>query len=433
MPRTRRSLLQIGGLTLGGFLTGCAGDDPAETASPTQTTRSASPTETATPTATETTEQFPPPEPTSAAPQDPTSMPTTTDWTQFQATAGNTGHVQGVTAVPDAPEVYWQFFVQSSAPVVADETLYTSEYGRERSLVARDAATGRVRWTTRVSNGGSLGVPTVVDDRLIVQSYGLLFAFDRRTGKRQWEHDIGRGPPGSPVVVDGVAYLANGSFSDWSAEVFAVDVATGEERWRTDLGAGEVNLRGSVAVADGTMFVVDGDLVALDVADGSEIWRIAFEAPAETTPSVANGTVYVTDTDGTLHAVTAAEGTEQWSVEVGEPERGTAAAIAGEEVYVGTETGLHAFTTDGTKRWQSDVTRATTPTVDTDIVYAGERGYDDRAVFALAREDGSERWQHGTDEQGISDTVQAGIRGPPTLVEGGVYVVAADGMYAFGQ
>lgn len=360
-------------------------------------------------------------------------MPTSTDWTRFQATAGNTGHVQDVTAVPDAPEVYWQFFVQSSTPVVADETLYTSEYGRERSLVARDAATGRVRWTTRVSNGGSMGVPTVVGDRLIVQSYGLLFAFDRRMGKRQWEYDIGRGPPGSPVVVDGVAYLANGSFSEWSAEAFAVDVATGEERWRTELGTGEVHLGGSVAVADDTMFVVDGDLVGLDVADGSEIWRTAFEAPAETTPSVANGTVYVTDGAGTFHAVTAADGTKRWSAEVGEPERGMAATIVDEEVYVGTETGLHALTTDGTKRWQSDVKRATPPTVDTDAVYVGERGYDERSVVALAREDGSERWQHGTDEQGISDTVQAGIRGPPTLVEGGVYVVAADGMYAFGR
>lgn len=117
-----------------------------------------------------------------------------------------------------------------------------------------------------------------------------------------------------------VAYLANGAFSDWSAEAFAVDVATGDVRWRTDLGAGELRLRGSVAVDDGTVFVVDGDLVALDAADGSETWRTAFDAPAETTPSVAHGTAYVTDAAGTLHAVAGTEpsgGRRTWASRTG--------------------------------------------------------------------------------------------------------------------
>lgn len=426
-PRTRRTFLQLSGLSLGGFLAGCTSDDPAESSSPIQTGRTVSTT------ATETTEQFPPPEPTSAAPKDPTSMPTTTDWTRFQADATNTGHVQDVTAVPDTPEVYWQFFAQSSTPVVADGTLYTTEYGKKRSLVARSAVTGRVQWITPVNHGGALGVPTVVGETIVVQSYGLLFAFSRRTGELQWEHNIGRGSPGSPVIVDGIAYLANGSFTEWPTEAFAIEVATGEEQWRTELGTGEYHLRGSVAVDESTMFVVDDDLVALSVVDGSETWRTTFGAPAETTPSVANGIVYVTDTDGILHAVAAEDGSEQWSTEVGEPDRGTAVAVVDDEVYVGTDTGLHAVTTDGTKRWEFNAGQATTPTVDTNAVYVGERGFDNRDVFAIDRTDGSKRWQYSTNERAISDTVQAGVRGPPTLVEGGMYVVAADGMYAFGR
>lgn len=54
-------------------------------------------------------------------------------------------------------------------------------------------------------------------------------------------------------------------------------------------------------------------------------------------------------------------------------------------------------------------------------------------MLAIDRADGSDRWQRRTEQQTISDTVQAGIRGPPTLVEGGVYVVAADGIRAFGR
>jgi outer membrane protein assembly factor BamB len=360
-------------------------------------------------------------------------MPTATDWPRFQADRGNTGHVSDVTGVPDPPAVYWEFFVQSSPPVVADGTLYTAEHGKQRSLVARDAATGRVEWTKPVDRGGEMGIPTVADDTLVVQSFGVLFGIDPGTGDHLWEHDVGRGPPGSPVVVDGVAYLANGSFSEWPAAAFAVDVDTGDERWRTDLGGGESHLRGSVAVDDGHVFVVDGELIALDTADGTEVWRAGFDAPAETTPTVADGTVYVTDTDGTLHAVATTDGTERWTRDLGEPERGTAAAVVADELYVGTTSALHALTTDGERRWEFSLANATTPTVGTRAVYVGERGFEDRTVFAVDRIEGNERWQHETEEKGISDTIQAGVRGPPTLVERGVYVVAADGIRAFGR
>ncbi|WP_380674534.1 PQQ-binding-like beta-propeller repeat protein [Salinigranum sp. GCM10025319] len=410
--RTRRALLRTGGVALVGALAGC-----------TTTFDGSGPSGEST---------FPPPEPTSAAPEDPIAMPTGTDWPRFQADAGNTGHVPGVTAVPDEPETYWDFFVQSSPPVVADGSLYTAEHSWERSLVARDAATGRVQWATPVDRGGEFGVPSVAGDTLVVQSYGLLFGFDRATGDLQWERDIGRGPPGSPVVVDGVAYLANGSFSEWPTEAFAVDTATGEVRWRTDLGTGEVHLRGSVAVADHVL-VVDGDLVALETSDGTEAWRVSFDAPAETTPTVADGTAYVTDSGGVLHAVETADGTERWTIDVGEPERGTAATADDGEVYVGTDTGLHALTPDGEHRWEFSLSESTTPTVGARAVYVGERGFESRSVFAVDREDGTERWRRRTEQQGISDTIQAGIRGPPTLVDGGVYVVAADGIRAFGR
>jgi outer membrane protein assembly factor BamB len=177
----------------------------------------------------------------------------------------------------------------------------------------------------------------------------------------------------------------------------------------------------------------DGDLVALGAADGSEVWRTALDASAETTPSVADETVYATDTAGTLHAVAAADGAERWTIEVGEPKRGAAVAVADDEVYVGTDSGLHAVTTGGERRWQFEMGRATTPTVGTDAVYVGERGFEKRSVFAVDRREGGHRWRRDTDRRGTSDTVQAGVRGPPTLVEGGVYVVADDGIRAFGR
>jgi outer membrane protein assembly factor BamB len=92
-----------------------------------------------------------------------------------------------------------------------------------------------------------------------------------------------------------------------------------------------------------------------------------------------------------------------------------------------------AHRASGETRWQFDIANATTPTVDTDAVYVGENGFGNRAVYAVNREDGSERWRYTTEEQQVSDTIQAGVRGPPTLVDNGVYVVAADGIDALGR
>jgi outer membrane protein assembly factor BamB len=131
-----------------------------------------------------------------------------------------------------------------------------------------------------------------------------------------------------------------------------------------------------------------------------------------------------------------ADGSERWVADVGEPDRGTAAAVADSEVYVGSrgeDAALHALTTEGEPRWTADVSQPTTPTVGAEAVYVGEQGFDSRSVLALDRATGEERWRRRTEEQGISDQILAGIRGPPTLVEGGVYVVAADGVRAFGR
>ncbi|WP_170845570.1 outer membrane protein assembly factor BamB family protein [Halorientalis persicus] len=359
-------------------------------------------------------------------------MPTATDWTRFQADNGNTGHLSDVTAVPEDPEIYWDFYVSSSPPVVADRSLYTTEYREERSVVARNAATGELQWTTAV-DGGGMGMPAVASDEVLVQSYTRLSGFDRQSGDKLWKRTIGQGPPGCPVVVDGVAYLANGAFNEWSTEVFAFDVSTGEQQWRTTLADDDSDLEGSVAVNDGYVFIVAGDIIAFNTTDGSEVWRTQLDSPAETTPTVSDGKVYVTDSEGTLHAVRTEDGSERWTADVGEPESGTAVAVADDEVYAGTKSRLSSLTTTGELRWEVDLTDALTPTVDTDAVYVGQSGFRNRAVYALARDDGSERWVHNTDEEQISDTVQAGVRGPPTLVEDGLYVVAADGMRAFGR
>jgi len=92
--------------------------------------------------------------------------------------------------------------------------------------------------------------------------------------------DAESGLQATPIVMDGVMYLA--SSSNW---VFALDAATGRLLWeyrfplpaRPKLGYGRQN-RG-VAVGQGRVFMgtADNHVVALDQKTGNEVWRVNVE------------------------------------------------------------------------------------------------------------------------------------------------------------
>lgn len=452
--RSRRDLLRHAALAAGAVLAGCSGSDaprstltPADVPSPTPTRRA---TDTPRPTeippsqahtdppetpSGETTPFYGTP-PASETPAGHGEMPTRTDWPFYQHDRANTGRAPGVTAAPESATPYWQFYTRASAPVVADGTLYAAETARDRLLVARDAATGRVRWTGEVPHGAPGTAPAVDDERVYVLSYGRFHAFERSSGREAWSYGVGRGEPTAPVVVDDAVYVCNGSFSGSTAAVFALGAADGSERWTVELDG---DLAGSLA-ADGDGLYVGtyaggaGTVRALGF-DGRERWRAELPAGVNATPAVADGTVYVHDMGGTLRALSAADGSERWRASVGDPVDGAAPAVDGETVYTGGSHGVYALSTaDGSRRWRFDAAGPVlTPAVGERAVYFGTTGFEDRAVHAVSAESGDQRWKYRTDQQQITDYVVAGVYSPPTLVEGGLYVVAADGMYAFGR
>ena len=83
-----------------------------------------------------------------------------------------------------------------------------------------------------------------------------------------------------------------------------MDAATGEQEWAFETGG---ELSSSPTVAEGTVFVGSDDdyLYAVDAATGEQEWAFETGADVESSPTVAEGTVFVGSKDDNLYAVDA--------------------------------------------------------------------------------------------------------------------------------
>lgn len=212
-------------------------------------------------------------------------------------------------------------------------------------------------------------------------------------GARDWS------PASSPVVVDGVVYIAVRNLDRTTGVVetrmAALDLATGHPIWESPLpellGDG---VSGGPAVANGLVYLgvsnsespggtpataqAGGALVALDARTGERVWTYETGKAWNFAPAVAGGTAYVVDEEGTLHAVDATTGERRWSVSsAGGTSRGlaTSPAVAGDTVYVaGSQGRLYAFdAATGAERWSAVVgnRQPTNPVVAGDTVVVG--------------------------------------------------------------
>ncbi|KAF4407465.1 MULTISPECIES: PQQ-binding-like beta-propeller repeat protein [Streptomyces] len=211
------------------------------------------------------------------------------------------------------------------------------------SIVALDAATGKVKWATGQDsfdtwNGGCIVGPppnncppiagpdhdfadgahliTVPgpdgEPRKLVgagQKSGIYWMIDATTGEIEWSAAAG---PGSEVggiqwgtATDGErAYLVETNFGraehelpdgqviDYSS-IAALDVATGDVVWQIPEPHGGL-AQGAVTVANGVLYAgsLDGYMYAIDAATGDVLWETLGEGSSNAGPAVVNGSVY---------------------------------------------------------------------------------------------------------------------------------------------
>jgi len=134
-----------------------------------------------------------------------------------------------------------------------------------------------------------------------------------------WRADIGTGGGyrrkilSQPIAADAKVFAM-----DSDAHVTALDLANGGRRWRVDTkneDADSTNVGGGIGYDAGTVYAANGlgELVALDAANGTVKWRSEIGAPARSSPTIAEGRVFVTTVEDRLVALAANDGHTLWS------------------------------------------------------------------------------------------------------------------------
>lgn len=127
-----------------------------------------------------------------------------------------------------------------------------------------------------------------------------------------WDIDAGRGLRASVQVTDSALFVAT-----TNRQLFAFETRTGRRNWDQRL---EGEVAGEIVRSGRTLFMTtaewNGHVHARDVERGKRVWRRDV-GPARFSPVVESGVVYVGTDRGFVHALRADDGEQLWRTKVG--------------------------------------------------------------------------------------------------------------------
>ncbi len=346
----------------------------------------------------------------------------------------------------DTGEVRWNRTDLSGtdgSPTIANGTLYVSsdavtdtDYVRNESgtpgLYALDPKTGDTKWRSNASE--VWGHPVVVGDTVYVigvdDVYGkndTLLAIDANTGQTEQSYRLDLGDSDRNVssfvteytVVDDTAYLSVRTSTETGVEdgvtqrshsgtLMALNLSDGSEKWTTETDSYPVGM----SVSNGNVYwtTQPNEVYALAADNGTQRWHTTLNNTVDnsnpdmiTAPAVSNGTVYVgTDNEsvgghegksvGTVEALDADDGSSQWRFETAGQVM-SSPAVTNDTVYVG---GSYTSEYDA-EEYIDNISNGFAPAYSRDVVYA------------LNRNDGSERWGYAFNQSAMNVDVGATI------------------------
>ena len=216
----------------------------------------------------------------------------------------------------------WSFPINGSdlfAPAIDNELVVLTSLDISSAVscvYASNASTGALVWKFPANNRHTFGSSPAIADGMVFAglSDGKMYALDLNTGAKLWSNgaNIWVNVGGAAYVADGhvtSASIANGKvYFGASAEdnlgfmdIYALDEFTGEKIWTHHI---ESWISGPIVLAGNEVFLTAEDryIYALNAETGGEVWRY-MTGGFMSTPSVANGIVYVGSDDGSIYAI----------------------------------------------------------------------------------------------------------------------------------
>jgi outer membrane protein assembly factor BamB len=267
------------------------------------------------------------------------------------------------------------------------------------------------------------GPPAVTDDLVLATTFdGMVYAFDRETGRVLWTLSAGDAIIGSVTLYDDIVYYGSSDHN-----VYAVDAATREPVWDEPF-ATENWVWGAPAVDETRVYVgsMDRHVYAIDRATGREVWRFDVGASVPGDLTLSNGVLFVGGVDSRMRALDKETGRELWRTEdLGGWVWGEA-LVHEDYVYFGSLNGLvHARrVSDGDLRWMpaevEGVLRAGPAMLDDKHIIVGTNA---GSIYAIQMEEGSQEL--------IYNAGGAAVLSTPAVEGSAIYVgTAAGNVYA---
>jgi outer membrane protein assembly factor BamB len=309
-----------------------------------------------------------------------------------------------------------------------------AEVGGRANSAENTITTGNVAQLTQdwsASLNGSIPAVTVYGTTVYADDGTGIDALDAASGKLLWfSSTMGGGSTVSsyvsPAVGNGMVYASGGG------HVYGFDAQTGVTRWTFNTQSYSLS---SPTVANGIVYIAQrgGSVYALDGTSGTALWtfQVGVGDGVDQTPAVANGTVYFVSLDGIAYALNASTGAQVWQTAVGSPgegvnvpavDNGTVFVVSGAP-YPSTQGEVVALdATTGATKWT-----AYTPFYGTSgLALANGTIYVStisNGVYAFDEANGALKWQVSV---AMSDSAPAVANGVVYVGAGTAYVYAFD-------
>lgn len=363
-----------------------------------------------------------------------------TDWHTYMQ--NDLHHGFSEAPAPHDPTVLWAAPVcgtyhEFPNPVIVDGIVYYPANFGSDSLYALDAATGETIWKYLI--GRTDDAVTVRDGFLYIASRNpegtdSLWCLDALTGARIWASGAAGSRGSTPCVVDGKVYA--GTHVGDQASISRFDASTGEVEWTRVLTEKTASC---MTVWEGMLFVptysnlsAPSPMYALDASNGETIWsRTVSKGFWDSSPVVADSTIYIGNLDGSLFAFDCLDGEILWELPFDDDITATPAYHDG-SIYVGSDdTGeagqfVRVDAATGQVQWSTAFSIHGSPCVADGLVFFGEvQSGSESRLIALDCATGETVWTYTVESYWFAGT--------PAVTDGVLYMPAHDGfLYAFG-